>query len=72
MARQERWESSEVSRWEVTSFIQRWGTQGWDQYFIFLFLMLINEMKKQELFKKVLRELRNGKILLRSNGSRLS
>ena len=28
MPKQERWESSEMVRWEVTCFIQGWGTQG--------------------------------------------
>ena len=28
MARQERWESSEVARWEISCFIQGWGMQG--------------------------------------------
>ena len=28
MARQERWESSEVSRWEICCFIQGWEMQG--------------------------------------------
>ena len=28
MARWERWESSEVARWEVPGFIRGWGMQG--------------------------------------------
>ena len=27
-ARQERWESSEVARWEILCFIHGWGMQG--------------------------------------------
>ena len=47
-------------------FYSRVGDVGRVQDFIVLFLMLINEMKEQDLF---LRGHRDGKILLRSNES---
>ena len=28
MTRRERWETSDVARWEIPCFIQGWGTQG--------------------------------------------
>ena len=28
MTRWERWESIELTRWEVPGFVQEWGTQG--------------------------------------------
>ena len=39
---------------------------GWVQDFIFLFLMLINETKEQDMFKIFLHSRRDGKTLLRS------
>ena len=68
MARWERWESSEVARWEVLGFIQD-GDAGWVPDFIFLFLMLINKTKEQDVFKIFLHGCRDGKTLLRSYGS---
>ena len=65
MARWERREINGVARWEVPGFIQMWGRQG----FIFLFLMLINETKEQDMFKIFLCGCRDGKTLLRSNVS---
>ena len=46
-------------------FYSRIGGTGWVQDFIFLFLMLIKEMRRQGEFKIFLREPRDGKILLR-------
>ena len=52
MARQKRWETSEMARWEICCFIQGWGTQGETNWvIIFLFLMLINKMKEHDEFK---------------------
>ena len=62
MARWERWESSEVARWEI-------GGRRVRPRFHLFFLMLINEMKEQHVFKIFLRGCRDRKILLRSNAS---
>ena len=37
MARQERRDSSEVTRWEIPCFIQGWGTQGETKILSFCF-----------------------------------
>ena len=62
VAQSERWEGSVVARqerWESIGgkvgdslFYSRVGDAGWDQDFIFLFLMLINEMKEHNVYKR--------------------
>ena len=37
VARWERWESGEVGRWEVPSFIQGWGPEGVSKILSFCF-----------------------------------
>ena len=59
VARSERWEGSGVARWEVPGFIQ-----GRVQDLVFL--MLINETKKQEVFKIFLGNRRDRNAFLRS------
>ena len=65
-------EGGRVLRWEGGRFLVLFKGQGagWVRDFIFLFLMLINETKEEDVFKIFLRGRRNGKTLLRSYGSR--
>ena len=60
-----------VVRWEGGRFLLSFKGEGCRvrQDFIFLFLMLINKTKEQDVFKIFLHGHRNGKILLRSNTS---
>ena len=55
--------------WKIAGYIQEWVDEGWLQDFIFLFLMLINGTKEQDVFKIILRRRRDGKTLVRSYGS---
>ena len=62
VAQSERWKFSEVERQEIwenivgkegdSLFYSRVGAVGWDQDFIFLFLMLIKEMKDHHVLKR--------------------
>ena len=69
-----RWQGGKggrVVRWQGGRFLVLFeaGDAGCVQDFIFLFLMLINEMKEQGVFKIFLRGRRDGKTLLRSMAS---
>ena len=59
------WESSEATRWEVPGFIQEEGMQYESKISFFLFLMLVNETKEQDVFNNFLSCCMDGKTLFR-------